>query len=137
MPPVDFFGFFRASLACIAGEEPQAHRALTQAMRGLRARLTADGTARTVWFDGSEWIIDEGTEAHVAIAFDRAVVLDLVDAGLAMPEALEQERLRIYGPVEAVERLNQVLLIYLEGLMRAPGASLLLEEYREMSYDTS
>ena len=132
MPQVSFFDFLRASLCCIAAEEPRAHQALARTMQSLRARLIADGLARTVWFDGSEWVIDVTAEGHVSIGFDRALVLDVVYTGLTMAEAVEQERLRIEGPVQAVERLNDVLSIYLEGFIRAPGASELLDGYRKL-----
>jgi hypothetical protein len=131
MPPADFFVFLRKSLSCIADEEPDAHRALTAAMGSMRARLVADGVARIILFDPPDWKIYAGpSEADLEVAFDRQIIMDLIDGRLTMEDAIYQERLRMRGSVETIERFHGALLIYLEGLIRTPGAAVMLESYR-------
>jgi hypothetical protein len=131
MPSADFFTFLRTSLSRIAAEEPDAHRALVGAMGNLRARLVADGVARTIRFDFPDWTIYAGeSETDLEVAFDREIIMDLIDGRLTMEDAIYQERLRMRGSVETIERFHGALMIYLEGLIRTPEAPVLLESYR-------
>src|SRR4051794_27665112 len=129
MPRPDFFAFLEASLACLAAEEPQAHRALAEAVGPLRVRLDTTDAVRTLAYGSGGWRFADG-EAGPTIRFDHHVILDLVDGELALDDAIEAERLQISGPVDALERLHAALLIYIEGMLRAPGAVSLLERYR-------
>lgn len=131
MPPPDFFTFLRTSLSHIAAEEPNAHRALTAAIGSMRARLVADGVARVIRFDFPDWKIYAGASgADLDVAFDRQVIMDLVDGRLTLADAIYQERLCMRGRVETIERFHGALLIYLEALIRTPGAPAMLESYR-------
>jgi hypothetical protein len=47
-----------------------------------------------------------------------------------MENAIYQERLRMRGSVETIERFHGALMVYLEGLIRTPEAPVLLESYR-------
>jgi hypothetical protein len=132
MPPADFFAFLHTSLSRLAAAMPDAHRALADAMGDLRARLVADGVARTIRFDFPDWTIYAGaSEADLEVSFDRKVIVNLIDGHLTMEDAIDQERLRIRGSVETIERFHEALLIYLEGLIRTPEAPTILESYRE------
>jgi hypothetical protein len=131
MPSADFFTFLRTSLSRITAEEPDAHRALVGAMGNLRARLVADGVARTIRFDFPDWTICPGeSEIDLEVAFDREIITDLIDGRLTMEDAIYQERLRMRGSVETIERFHGALMVYLEGLIRTPEAPVLLESYR-------
>ena len=134
MPPADFFTFLRTSLSCIAAEEPDGHRALTAAMGRMRVRLVADGVARIIRFDFPDWAIypEVSEAADLEVAFDREIIMDLIDGRLTMEDAIYQERLRMRGSVETIERFHGALMIYLEGLIRTPGAPAMLEVYREV-----
>jgi hypothetical protein len=131
MPPVDFFTFLQTSLSSIVSEQPDAHRALVAAMGNLRARLIADGDARIIRFDLPDWTIYAGSgDADLEVAFDRQIILDLIDGRLTMEDAIYQERLRMFGPTEMIERFYSALLIYLEGLIRIPATATMLFTYR-------
>jgi hypothetical protein len=131
MPSADFFTFLRTSLSRITAEEPDAHRALVGAMGKLRARLVADGVARIIRFDFPDWMICPGeSETDLEVAFDREIIMDLIDGRLTMEDAIYQERLHMRGSVETIERFHGALMIYLEGLIRTPEAAVLLESYR-------
>jgi hypothetical protein len=129
MPP-DFRNFLEESLSDISLNEPEAHSALREALGSLSARLTSENGAFTIAASDAGWTFGEG-DADVAVAFDAATVLDLVDGALTLTEAIEAERLRIIGSVAAVAAFYDALLVYLEGLLRAPGAPELLRRYRE------
>jgi hypothetical protein len=131
MPPADFFTFLHASLSRMAAEEPDVHRSLAAMMDNLRARLVADGDARIIRFDVPGWRICAGTsEVDLEVAFDRKIIMDLIEGRLTMEDAIYQERLRVHGAVDSIERFHDALLIYLEGLIRTPGAAAMLENYR-------
>jgi hypothetical protein len=132
MPPREFFTFLHDSLVRLAVEVPEAHRALAAAMGRTRARLVADGDARTIRFDFPYWTIyADDNEADLEVAFDRELVLDLVDGRLTLEEAIYQERLLMRGSIETIERFHDALMIYLEGLLRTSHAPALLAHYRQ------
>ena len=131
MPP-DVFALLLQSFACLEREAPEASEALKQATGSLRARLTSGGEARVVAVQDGTWRLSEAAgSADVEIGFDRAVVIDLAEARLALEEALIADRLTVKGAVGAVERLNDALGFYLEGLMRAPGSAAIYRSYCE------
>jgi len=131
MPPPDFFTFLRTSLSVLSEEEPEAHRALAAALGNLRARLVADGVARTIRLDSLDWTIySEASDADLEVAFDRRTILDLIEGSLTIEDAISRERLMMRGPVETIERFHSALMIYLEGLIRAPGTRAILKDYQ-------
>jgi hypothetical protein len=130
MPRPDVFDLMRRSLSAIAAEAPQTHAALHEAVGPLHARFSTEGRARLFRATPAGFALDETTDAaDVEIAFERAVVLDLAEARLTLEEALIADRLHAKGSVAAVTRLHDALMIYLEGLLRAPGAAALYDEY--------
>jgi hypothetical protein len=132
MPSADFFSFLRGSLSVLEKEVSEAHCALAAALGGLRARLVADGVACTIWLDSSGWSIYPGpTDVDLEVAFDRRIILDLIDGRIRIHDAIDRDRLRLRGSAEAIERFFTALMIYLEGLMRAPGTMAILKDYRE------
>jgi hypothetical protein len=132
MPRPDVFDLMRRSLETLAAEAPQTYAALREAVGPLRARFSTAGRARLFRTTASGFALEETTEASdVDIGFDRAVVLDLAEARLTLEEALIADRLHAKGSVAAVARLHDALNLYLEGLLRAPGAAALYEDYCE------
>jgi hypothetical protein len=132
MPPPDVFDLMRRSLDTMAAEAPEAEAALRKAVGPIRARLATQGRTRLFHLTTAGFALDEADDpADVEIAFDRALVLDLAEGRLSLEEALLADRLGAKGSVDAVTRLHEALMIYLEGLLRAPGAAALYEEYCE------
>lgn len=130
MPPPDVFDLMRRSLDTIAAEAPEAAAALSQAIGTSRTRFTTQGRARVFHLTPAGFALDEAPDdAEVEIAFDRSVVLDLAEGRLTLEAALLADRLVARGPVSAVTRLHEALTIYLEGLLRSPGAGALYDEY--------
>jgi len=130
MPRPDVFDLMRRSLEAIAAEAPQAEAALRLAIGPLTARFSTQGRARLFRLTPQGFALDESAQAaDVEIAFDRAIVLDLAEARLTLEEALIADRLHAKGSAAAVARLHDALMIYLEGLLRAPGAAALYDAY--------
>ena len=131
MPRADFFTFLVRSLWLIAMEQPQAHNALLATLATMQACLHADGVARWIRFDGFSWTIHSGGQyADLDVAFDMQIILDLVDGQFTLEQAIAQERLRVRGSSDVIERFYRALLIYLEALIRSSGATDLLSEFR-------
>ena len=131
MPPPDVFDLMRRSLDMLAQQAPEAEAALRAAVGASRTRLTTEGRARVLHLTPAGLSLDETPgAASVEIAFDRPLVLDLAEGRLTLEEALLADRLGVTGPVGAVTQLHEALTIYLEGMLRAPGAGALYDEYR-------
>lgn len=132
MPRHDVFDLMQRSLAAIAVEAPQADAALRKAIGPLRTLFATEGRARLLHLTSQGFALDESAqEADVEIGFDRAIVLDLAEGRLTLEEALIADRLHARGQVAEVTRLHEALMIYLEGLLRAPAAAALYDAYCE------
>ncbi len=129
MARADFFAFLQDSLACLAAEEPQAHRALADAIGPMRLTLVAGGDARTIRCESDGWTLAD-REVGPTIEFDHQCILDLVDGRVTLHEAIAADRLRMSAPMADLERLHAALLIFIEGMLRAPAAPSMLERYR-------
>jgi hypothetical protein len=133
MPQPDVFDLMRRSLETLAAEAPQAEAALRRAIGPLRTTLATEGHARLFHLTPAGFALDETAEAaDVEIGFDRALVLDLAEGRLTLEDALIADRLHAKGEVAAITRLHEALMIYLEGLLRAPGAAVLYDAYRQI-----
>lgn len=131
MPP-DFFVFLSESLQEIRVCEPEVDRAIELSLGSLRAQLATEGVSLVVSRDAGGWRMEQGcSKADVRIAFNRQIVLDLIGGATTLNQAILDERLSIFGPVDKVARFYDVLLIYVEGLLRAPGTPALLKRYLE------
>jgi len=131
MRRADFFTFLVRSLRLLASEQPQAHDALVATIARMQACLHADGVARWIRFDGFGWTLNScGQYTDLDVAFDMKTILDLVDGQITLEQAIAQERLRVRGSSDAIERFYHALLIYLEALIRSSGAIDLLNELR-------
>jgi hypothetical protein len=128
MPP-DFFGFLLRSLEEIGASEPEADLALALSLGPLRARITANGESFILARDAARWRIEASSQADVHVSFDSHAVSDLIAGAVTLNEAILEERIAIVGPVDKVARFHDALVIYLEGLLRAPGTAQLLEQY--------
>jgi hypothetical protein len=130
MPQPDFFAFLAESLEAIRMEEPEAHLALTRSIDRLRARLVSDGTVAVLRFESRDWRIELGAfDADIEVGFDREVTLDLIAGRLTLEDAIMSERLRIFGAADKINVFYDALLIYIEGMIRAPRSGALLKRY--------
>lgn len=130
--PRDVRSFLEDALGEIARSEPEADRALRAALRGLRARLSDGARSFVLQADGEGWRFCDGAgTADIAVAFDEAVILDLIEGALTLNEAILGERITVFGPIDNICQFYDALFIFLEGLLRASGAPMLLERFRK------
>lgn len=129
--PREVRSFLEDALGEIARSEPEADRALRAALRGLRARLSDGALSFVLQADGEGWRFCDGAgTADIAVAFDEAVILDLIEGALTLNEAILGERIIVFGPIDNICKFYDALFVFLEGLLRASGAPALLERFR-------
>jgi len=134
MPERDFFDFLATSMTVLEREAPVGYRALESRLSGLRARLESGGVRRVVSFDRSRFLLgDDSGSPDVDAAFERGVVLELVDGATSLDQAILDDKLRVRGAVEAVERFYDGICLYVDAAVRSPGFVPLLERYRDSS----
>ena len=98
--PREVRSFLEDALGEIARSEPEADRALRAALRGLRARLSDGALSFVLQADGEGWRFCDGAgTADIAVAFDEAVILDLIEGALTLNEAILGERITYLGPL--------------------------------------
>jgi hypothetical protein len=129
----DFFCFLSESLQEIRSSEPDVDRAIELSLGSLRARLVTEGVSFVVSRVPGGWRIEQTcAQADVHLIFDKGIVLDLIGGAVTLNQAILDERLSMFGSVDKIARFYDVLLIYVEGLLRAPGTSALLGRYLEV-----
>ncbi|MGW8368093.1 MAG: hypothetical protein ACWGPN_05360 [Gammaproteobacteria bacterium] len=134
MPPDSFFNFLATSVYVLKRDVPQAYASLSQAMSGLRARLSVGAHERVIGFDDGVFRMLGGeSEANVDVRFAEQVILDLVDGKVMLEEAILDETLFMRGEVEAIEQFYDALLVYLDGTLRSPAFPILLDHFRRGS----
>ena len=127
----NFRAFLQESLREIQRTEPDVDLALQQRLGPLSARLTSEGSSFVIVREGAEWQVSTDEQlADIEVVFDDQIIMDLAAGALTLNEAISGERLRLSGPVDAIAKFHDALLVYLEGLIRAQGTPELLERYR-------
>jgi hypothetical protein len=128
-----FFDFLEQSLAVLRREMPVAHRAFVDVLAGRRLRIEADGEERVVSFDASGlgWH-GERERVDLAVSFDQAAMLDLVDGRMSLPSAVVNGPIKLRGAIETIERFDCALRAYVQGAVRCPSMPGLFSGYRGM-----
>jgi hypothetical protein len=106
---------------------------LRQAVGERSARIAVDEQSIDVRFDGGRLVIEasrEERDVDGSGCCDRRTVLDLLDGYLEVNEAILSGRLRVFGRLEAVERIFVAIEILLDGSARVPELRALADDYR-------
>jgi hypothetical protein len=130
-PEGDFAGFVGAALQALSAHQPGAYLALCQRMVGRRVRVTVDGESVLLDFRGGRVDLRaEDAPADVRIATARAVILEVLDGGVTLGEAVTAGRLHVRG--EAVSLLHglDALRLFVHGAVRSPSFPELLRRFR-------
>ena len=69
-------------------------------------------------------------EAGARIAIPRTTVIDVLDAKVALAEAVESDRITVRGSLDDVLRAHDTLIAYTHAAVRAPSVPALLAELR-------
>lgn len=131
MPRPDFAVFLAASLEALAREAPGAHRRMCAALDGDAVLFTVDGADVSVTCVGGDARIARGVAgAGVRVRTSTQDILALIDGEVSLAGVIEDERLWLQGPLDALGRFHDGLQSYLDGAVRAPAFPVLLERLR-------
>ncbi|MGH4009207.1 MAG: hypothetical protein ACRDTH_13810 [Pseudonocardiaceae bacterium] len=121
----------RRSLAHLASEVPASYRHLQHVLGPLVIELDVDGELFALR-GGPRLEVVEGTApmAGARITIPRAAIIDVLDARVALAEAVESNRIAVRGSLDDVLRAHDTLIAYAHAAVRAPSAPGLLAELR-------
>ena len=133
-----FRSFLVRSLDAIAREAPSCHRALSERLAPGRVRLCIDHERMVVLpHHDRVAIVDDQPGVPVELSTDSVTLLDLTAGATSFLDAALDDRLVVLGDVDAVGRFYEALIVYLQGAVRSPSLSGLLDEFRQSRRDGS
>jgi hypothetical protein len=117
----------RRSVEHLADEVPDSYGLLLEALGPLVVELDVDGE---VFFltGGHRLEVCDGAapNAHTRVTTSRATVIDVVDAGVRLDEAVQAGTVGVRGSLDDVLRMHDALLAYVHAAVRAPSQPTLL-----------
>ena len=123
----------RRALSIVREDVPGAHeRMMTRAPRMMLVQIDADRLVLTRSADAIEVTADErdGAEAEVRVRATTPTLLGLVDGETTLLAALHDGSIFVAGDVRALAEAHEALVAFLQGAVRTPRMSALLEEVR-------
>ena len=131
-PAVGVAALLRRSFEHLAGEVPQSFRHLVGELGPLVVEVDVGGELFSVRGGGGLAVADgpSGT-ADVRIRTSREAVLEVLDAALGLPEAVETDRVQVHGALDDVVRAHDALIAYAHAAVRAPSLPGLLTALRD------
>lgn len=132
MPDARFVAFLRRSFDVLAREFPEALRVLTVRMGPRTVVLAVDDERVQVRFGPRTPVLEppDGSAA-VTITTTRDAILDVVDCGTALTDAVLDDRLVLEGALADLLAFHDGLLDYVHGAVRAPSFPGLLAAFRD------
>ena len=121
----------RRSLAHLASEVPASYRHLAQVLGSLVIELDVDGERFAL--RGGLWpeVLDGPAPlAGARVTIPRAAIIAILDAKVALAEAVESDRIAVRGALDDLLRAHDTLIAYVHAAVRAPSAPGLLAELR-------
>jgi hypothetical protein len=121
----------RRSVDHLADEVPDSYRLTLDTLGSLVVVLDVDGE-RFSLRGGDRLVVadDEPVSADVRVTTSRATIIDVLDAAVALPEAIDAGSVTVVGPVDDVVRMNDTLHAYVHAAVRAPTQAELLDALR-------
>ncbi|OBG30448.1 SCP-2 sterol transfer family protein [Mycobacterium alsense] len=121
----------RRSVEHLEDEVPDSYRLLLAELGTMVVELDVDGEVFAVR-GGDRLRVSDGAAggAGVRIVTSRATILDLLDAGVGLGEAVEAGTVSVRGVLDDVQRAHDSLLAYVHAAVRAPAQPALLAELR-------
>ncbi|HTF47520.1 MAG TPA: SCP2 sterol-binding domain-containing protein [Pseudonocardia sp.] len=125
-------GVLRCSLEHLASEVPESYRHLVAELDRLVVEVVVDGEVFTLRTGrGRVEVVDgRAAAAGASIATTRATVLDVLDAEVALAEAVESGRLDVRGSLDDVLRAHDTLTAYVHAAIRASSVPGLIDALR-------
>jgi hypothetical protein len=121
----------RRSVEHLEDEVPDSYRLLVAELGPMVVELDVDGEVFSLR-GGDRLRVSDGAAqvAGARIATSRATILDVLDARVALGEAVEAGTVRVRGSLDDVQRAHDSLLAYVHAAVRAPSQPALLSELR-------
>lgn len=120
-----------AALQILSADVPEAYERIEHRLNGAAVLFEVDGVEARLVFEAGSHRFEPCPDFRVRVATDTATILDLVDDGLSLPDALRTGRLEIYGKPGDVSGFDDALTAFLAGAIRTTKATPLLEELRD------
>lgn len=121
----------RRSVEHLEGEVPDSYRLLAAKLGPLVVELDVDDEVFSLR-GGNRLEVSDGTAetAGVRITTSRVTILDVLDANLALSEAVETGKVNVRGSLDDVERAYDSLHAYVHAAVRASSQPELLSDLR-------
>jgi hypothetical protein len=121
----------RRSLDHLAAEAPASYRHFVAELGTLVVQVDVDGEVFAVRGGSRLQVVDGGAaDACARITASRRAVVDVLDAELALSEAVETGRVDVRGGLDDVLRAHDALIAYAHAAVRAPSVPGLLDGLR-------
>lgn len=121
----------RRSVEHLENEVPDSYRLLVTELGAMVVELNVDGEIFSLR-GGDRLRVSDGAAgtAGVRIVTSRTTIVDLLDAGVGLGEAVEAGAVSVLGALDDVQRAHDSLLAYVHAAVRAPSQPGLLSELR-------
>jgi hypothetical protein len=121
----------RRSVEHLEREVPDSYRLLLAQLGPMVVELDVDGEVFSLR-GGDRLQVSDGAAkvAEARIATSRVTILDVLDARVALGEAVEAGTVSVRGSLDDVQRAHDSLLAYVHAAVRAPSQPTLLSELR-------
>jgi hypothetical protein len=136
VPEGGFAAFLRRSLELLERELPEALRALSARMASRSVLLSVDGERVQLRFTPRIALGLPEERATVTVTTTRRTILDVVDRGTSLADAVLADHLVLVGAPADLLAFHDGLLDYVHGAVRAPSFPGLLGEFRTAARGT-
>lgn len=110
---------------------PDSYSLLVAELGPMVVELNVDGEVFSLRGGERLQVSDGAVEvAGARIATSRVTILDVLDAGVALGEAVEAGKVSVRGSLDDIQRAHDSLLAYVHAAVRAPSQPALLSELR-------
>lgn len=126
-----FSSLLRRSVEHLEQEVPASYRFLVTELGPMVVELDVDGEVFTLRGGGRLQVSDGAADiAGVRIVTSRTTILDVLDARVALGDAVEAGTVSVRGSLDGVQRAHDSLRAYVHAAVRAPSQPTLLSELR-------
>jgi hypothetical protein len=120
-----------ASFEVLAREQPEAYARMCSRLEGLAVALRVEEEHFAATFSAHRAHVGALTGQEMAqVATRGSALLDILDARQTLAEAVLADAVEVVGPLDTLLRLQEGLLLYVQGAVRCPGFALLLRRLR-------
>lgn len=116
----------------LEGEKPFVYARIGEMLRDRAVNVRVDGEALGIRFPKGRFALGPPVEyPFIELDSSRRTILDVVDGRLTLEDAVWEERIRLFGSLDALLLFLDALVAYLQGAVRCPSFPWLLDCYRD------